>query len=73
MAYSFYLSFPSTEVTDPDFEPSWLYNALADLYSDWLPAEAIESLRVDGYYSTLVMPGFRIIAVNSMYCYTLNL
>ena len=60
-------------MTDPQFEPSWLYNALGDFYSDWLPADAIASLRVDGYYTTLVMPGFRVIGINSLYCYTYNL
>ena len=48
-----------------ELAPSWLYNGLADLYSDWLSPSAIATFRENGRYSELVQTGFRIIAVNS--------
>lgn len=68
-------SYPTSNVPDPDLNPSWLYDALADYFSDWLPADALDSFRNDGFYSWSVpfMPGLRIIAVNSNLCLTYNL
>ncbi|TRY69516.1 hypothetical protein TCAL_15136 [Tigriopus californicus] len=65
-------SFPPSTLNNTEFNPSWLYNALKDLYSDWLPQEALDTFVKDGYYTTEIMPGLRAIAVNSMTCYNLN-
>ena len=74
MSFTWYFSsFPSSEVTEPEFASAWVYEGLADIYSSWLPQAAYDTFSLDGYYSLLVKPGMRLIAINSMYCYTGNL
>lgn len=57
----------------PDrFSTQWLYDALADEWAKWLPASALETVRAGGYYTVLVKPGFRVVAINNNDCYTYN-
>ncbi|KAI8354462.1 Metallo-dependent phosphatase-like protein [Mortierella sp. GBAus27b] len=51
---------------------SWLYNSLADDWSRWLPADATNSVKKYGAYTVSPSPGFRIISLNTNFCYTLN-
>uniref|UniRef100_A0A182X154 Sphingomyelin phosphodiesterase n=1 Tax=Anopheles quadriannulatus TaxID=34691 RepID=A0A182X154_ANOQN len=60
------------EVTRPDFSTNWLYHLSADLWSQWLPQAAQQTIRLGGYYTALVCPGFRVIALNNNDCYTFN-
>ncbi|KAF9090743.1 hypothetical protein BGX23_005764 [Mortierella sp. AD031] len=51
----------------------WLYNSLADDWSRWLNADAVNSVKSNyGAYSTNPAPGLRIISLNTNFCYTLN-
>lgn len=50
----------------------WLYDLVAEQWSQWLPKSALETIRKAGYYSVLVRPGFRIIALNSNVPVTFN-
>uniref|UniRef100_A0A1A9WB54 Sphingomyelin phosphodiesterase n=1 Tax=Glossina brevipalpis TaxID=37001 RepID=A0A1A9WB54_9MUSC len=50
----------------------WLYEHLWDLWSDWLPAEAKETILKGGYYTVTPRPGFRIISLSNMDCYIFN-
>ena len=45
--------FPDEDQPVPQiYDPSWLYNNLADLYQHWLPDTAQQNtLRDSGYYS----------------------
>ncbi|KAF9111520.1 Sphingomyelin phosphodiesterase [Mortierella sp. AM989] len=52
---------------------SWLYESLANDWSRWLPAEAVNSTKNYGAYTVSPQPGFRIISLNTNFCYTLNL
>lgn len=61
---------PNTVPTQ--FSTQWLYNYLADEWSKWLPAEALNTVRQGGYYTVLVKTGFRIITINNNDCYTYN-
>ncbi|KAJ3202458.1 hypothetical protein HDU67_000545, partial [Dinochytrium kinnereticum] len=45
---------------------------LASIYSPWLPAQAIESVKRLGQYSFSPAKGLRVISVNTNYCYTLD-
>jgi sphingomyelin phosphodiesterase len=45
---------------------------LADVYADWLPEDTRETILKGAYYTVLVKPGFRIIALNNNDCYTYN-
>ena len=60
-------------VPNADFNPQWFYEAISEYFSDWLPEDAVETLRTKGYYSVLAKPGFRIVMVNSNMCQTYNL
>jgi sphingomyelin phosphodiesterase len=50
----------------------WLFEAAAEAWKNWLPADALETVKQGGFYSVQVQPGFRIIAINSNLCYILN-
>ncbi|XP_049514206.1 sphingomyelin phosphodiesterase [Dermacentor silvarum] len=51
---------------------SWIFDALADQWSRWLPPSATDTIRRAGYYSARPYPGLKIISVNTNYCSTLN-
>ncbi|KAK9884420.1 hypothetical protein WA026_007267 [Henosepilachna vigintioctopunctata] len=50
----------------------WLFDAVAEYWSKWLPKSALETIKIGGFYTTLVRQGFRIIALNSNVCFTEN-
>ncbi|KAF8926375.1 hypothetical protein BGZ58_011233 [Dissophora ornata] len=52
---------------------SWLYSGLADDWSKWLPAAAVTSVKNYGAYTVSPQTGFRIISLNTNFCYTMNL
>uniref|UniRef100_A0A182Q737 Sphingomyelin phosphodiesterase n=1 Tax=Anopheles farauti TaxID=69004 RepID=A0A182Q737_9DIPT len=60
------------EISRPDFSTNWLYHLSADLWSHWLPRATQQTIRLGGYYTALVRPGFRIVALNNNDCYTFN-
>ena len=64
-----------SEITDPEFSTSQLYNTLADTYASygWIPSDDLGFFRMDGYYSTLIRPGLRAISLNGMFQYSFNL
>lgn len=49
-----------------------LYEFLADEWSSWLPNDALETVKLGGYYTVLIRPGLRLIALNSNVCMTYN-
>jgi sphingomyelin phosphodiesterase len=53
---------------------SWLYNTLAsDYWSQWITSETAKyTFRTFGYYSEMVNPKLKLIALNSNVCYRLN-
>ncbi|KAG9072015.1 hypothetical protein KI688_006237 [Linnemannia hyalina] len=54
-------------------DASWLYNSLATAWSRWLPASATNSVKANnGAYTVSPTPGFRIISLNTNFCYTMN-
>lgn len=50
-----------------------MFNVVAEEWSKWLPQSTTATLLKGGYYSVVVKPGFRIIALNSNVCYIHNL
>lgn len=50
----------------------WLYNQAAELWTNRLPAETIDTIRHGGYYSALVRDKLRVISLNSNLCYIFN-
>ncbi|KAF8966380.1 hypothetical protein BGZ46_000371 [Entomortierella lignicola] len=51
---------------------SWLYSSLASNWARWLPADAVASVKNYGAYTVSPTPGFRIISLNTNFCYTMN-
>lgn len=47
---------------------AWLYDAMAEEWSAWLPKEALKTLRYGGYYSVQVQPGLRLVSLNMNFC-----
>ncbi|XP_049527023.1 sphingomyelin phosphodiesterase isoform X6 [Dermacentor silvarum] len=64
-------SFPPPEEKG-EMSVAWLYGALADQWSRWLPPSATNTLRRAGYYSARLRPGLKIISLNTNYCDSLN-
>ncbi|KAL1473401.1 hypothetical protein MTO96_038707 [Rhipicephalus appendiculatus] len=51
---------------------AWIFDALADQWSRWLPPSATDTVRRAGYYSVRPYPGLKILSVNTNYCSSLN-
>ncbi|ODM94449.1 Sphingomyelin phosphodiesterase [Orchesella cincta] len=66
--------FPTREVAAeaPQHNISWVYASIADEFSSSLTPEAEAQFRQTGYYTLVHKPGFRVIALNTNFCYTLN-
>ena len=60
-------------VDDPKLNASWIYDYLGDYFSDWLPEEAQLTFSEGGFYTYLLQPGFRIVAINSIFNLGYNL
>ncbi|XP_004590037.2 sphingomyelin phosphodiesterase [Ochotona princeps] len=46
----------------------WLYEAMAKAWEPWLPAEALSTLRIGGFYALSPRPGLRLISLNMNFC-----
>ncbi|KAL7639245.1 UNVERIFIED_CONTAM: hypothetical protein RMT77_009733 [Armadillidium vulgare] len=64
--------FPQPYITDPDFDISWLYDELSEIWQRWLPSDVAKSVAYGAFYSTQIRPGLRIASVNTQYCYINN-
>ncbi|CAH1974692.1 unnamed protein product [Acanthoscelides obtectus] len=60
-------------VTDSNLSTKWLFEEAWNAWSKWLPGGAEKTVKHAGYYSVLVKPGFRIIGINSNFCFVHNL
>lgn len=63
--------FPPNEVP-PEFSTQWLFEYMANEWSKWLPEDDLETVRTGGYYTMLIHPGLRLIAVNNNDCTIYN-
>lgn len=59
-------------LSDPELAIEWLYENITKAYAQWLPSDTLETIKKGAYYTVLVKPGFRIIALNNNDCYTYN-
>jgi len=55
---------PVNEFGGPTVD-QWLYGALADIWSPYIPADAQKTLTYGGYYQALLRPGLRVIALHT--------
>lgn len=51
----------------------WLLRPAADLFSAWLPEEALSTFKYAGYYEVKVKEGLRVVALNTQMCHVRNL
>ncbi|XP_046635576.1 sphingomyelin phosphodiesterase-like [Daphnia pulicaria] len=65
-------TFAPPEITDEEFNTAWLYDVAARQWARWLPAEVASTIRYGGYYTAVILPGLRVISLNTNYCYTGN-
>ncbi|XP_029375342.1 sphingomyelin phosphodiesterase [Echeneis naucrates] len=47
---------------------AWLYNAMAEEWSAWLPPQALNTLRYGGFYTVAIQPGLRVVSLNMNFC-----
>ncbi|KAG5672941.1 hypothetical protein PVAND_003028 [Polypedilum vanderplanki] len=64
--------FAPTVINQEKLSSYWLYNYSASAWSDWLPSEALNTVREGGYYTLLIRPGLRLIGLNNNHCYKYN-
>lgn len=65
--------FVASAAVDEAVSSKWLFEFVADLWSDWLPQASVKSLRENGYYTFVHRPGFRIIVLNNNLCFSFNM
>ncbi|KAF2878762.1 hypothetical protein ILUMI_27403, partial [Ignelater luminosus] len=59
-------------VVDAPITSQWIYSVAAREWETWLPIEARETILKGGFYTALIRPRLRVIALNSNVCYTFN-
>ncbi|XP_066246927.1 sphingomyelin phosphodiesterase-like [Euwallacea similis] len=64
---------PESVDKNSNVSTQWLLDLAAKEWAKWLPNDTQTTLKKGGYYTVLVKPGFRIIALNSNVCYNMNL
>lgn len=69
----YFYSFAPNYIEDRDLSSKWLFEFVADQWKQWLPDQARRDLATKGYYTLLVRPNLRLIALNSNVCNVDNL
>ncbi|XP_068026251.1 sphingomyelin phosphodiesterase [Melanerpes formicivorus] len=64
-------AFPPPSVTGNQ-SAQWLYQAMAEQWQQWLPPDALRTLRTAGFYTLQVSPGLRLVSLNMNYCSQAN-
>lgn len=65
-------SFAIPAVYEAGWDMSWLYDALAVIWAEWLPESSLADVRRGGFFTYSPVPGLRVVSVNMNYCNTLN-
>lgn len=60
------------EIDEPSLSIHWLYDHVAELFSENLPPEALQTIKNGGYYTVMLRPGLRLIALNNNVCLMFN-
>lgn len=58
-------------IDDPSLSTRPLYEFLAHTWN-WLPADALATIKIGGYYTTLIAKGLRLIVLNNNVCFQYN-
>uniref|UniRef100_V5GSZ1 Sphingomyelin phosphodiesterase n=1 Tax=Anoplophora glabripennis TaxID=217634 RepID=V5GSZ1_ANOGL len=62
----------SDGVDDATLSTQWVFDLVAEQWGEWLTEDAKKTLLKGGYYTVSPRKGFRIVALNSNVCYTVN-
>lgn len=63
----------TTAPTNESINSKWLYEFVADLWSNLLPQSALTTLRESGYYAYTQRSELRIIVLNNNLCFCHNM
>uniref|UniRef100_A0A336MKI9 CSON003052 protein n=1 Tax=Culicoides sonorensis TaxID=179676 RepID=A0A336MKI9_CULSO len=64
--------FAPKNISEEELSSRWLYDFISVAWSPWLPSNALTTVKEGGYYSTLIRPKLRVIALNNNDCYVYN-
>ncbi|KAG5672940.1 hypothetical protein PVAND_003027 [Polypedilum vanderplanki] len=56
----------------PSYSTQWLYDHVVDLWKNTLTNDSLQTVKDGGYYTELIKPGLRIIALNNNLCFIYN-
>lgn len=59
-------------VYEEGWDMSWLYDAVANLWADWLPESSLGDVQRGGFFAYSPVPGLRVVSLNMNYCNTFN-
>lgn len=65
-------SFTPPDVENSSLSIQWLYDHVAELWANELPPDVLHTVKEGGYYTTLMRPGLRLIALNNNVCFVYN-
>uniref|UniRef100_A0AAR5P2U4 Sphingomyelin phosphodiesterase n=1 Tax=Dendroctonus ponderosae TaxID=77166 RepID=A0AAR5P2U4_DENPD len=65
-------AFAPPQIENETLSQRWLYDLNANLWAKWLPEEAQETVRRQGYFSVLINHKLRAIVLNNNICYIYN-
>ncbi|EEZ97241.2 Sphingomyelin phosphodiesterase-like Protein [Tribolium castaneum] len=65
--------FYSPDGVSPKISTQWVFDLMAAEWARWLPNDTSATIKAGGYYTVLVKPKFRIVALNSNVCFISNL
>lgn len=66
------LRFAPAEIDEPYLSTKWLYEHVSEIWAHHLPPDALKTVITGGYYTTLIRPSLRLIALNNNLCLTIN-
>ena len=65
---------PSDNMDATEWSHDWLYSSLEPEWTDWMSIGAVdEQIARRASYAVSPMPGLRILSLNTIYAYNLNL
>ncbi|KAL7017337.1 hypothetical protein ACKWTF_010322 [Chironomus riparius] len=64
--------FAPLHVKVPNLSTEWLYSYIIEIWGDRMSNESIETFKNGGFYSVLIKPGLRVIALNNNPCFIFN-
>lgn len=70
--FLYYSRFAPKSIDEESLSTEWLYNHIVEVWGDKMSSESIDTFKKGGYYTSLIKPGLRIIALNNNPCYIYN-